>query len=148
DRKKRVRDIADAWLFSEAMAAGPAGASRSRRVWPWMALAGVLAAVLAVAVWPTSPPGQPLRRFESVLGSDVNLDFAGGPAAVLSPDGERLAYVSTGKGEARRLYTRRLDQAESRAITGTEGADAPFFSPDGRWIGFFAGQKLKKVSVD
>src|SRR5439155_22187079 len=49
---------------------------------------------------------------------------------------------------ARRLHTRRLDQAESRAITGTEGPDAPFFAPDGRWIGFYTGQKLKKLSVD
>ncbi len=48
---------------------------------------------------------------------------------------------------ATQLYLRPLDSNESKPIAGTEGATGPFFSPDGQWIGFFAGGKLKKVSV-
>src|SRR5207249_751525 len=45
------------------------------------------------------------------------------------------------------LYLRAMDGFEARAVPGTEGAIAPFFSPDSEWVGFFAGGKLKKVSV-
>ena len=66
--------------------------------------------------------------------------------AVLSPDGKRLAYV-TGRGTAARLYLRSLDQLESTPLSGTEGASAPFFSPNGQWVGFTAEGSLKKISV-
>ena len=48
------------------------------------------------------------------------------------------------------LYLRRMDQAEAKPITGTEGGINPFLSPDNRWVGFWAQKegKLKKVSVD
>ena len=52
-------------------------------------------------------------------------------------------YVSQG-----RLFTRRLDQPATTELAGTAGAYAPFFSPDGRWVAFFAGGRLKKVSVE
>ncbi len=45
------------------------------------------------------------------------------------------------------LFVRRLDQLQAVALAGTEDASYPFFSPDGQWIAFFAGGKLKKVSV-
>ena len=62
---------------------------------------------------------------------------------IFSSDGTRLAYVSQN-----RLFTRQLDQARAAELAGTEGAYAPFFSPDGRWIAFFAPGKLKKISVE
>jgi hypothetical protein len=64
----------------------------------------------------------------------------------LSPDGTHLAYVAI-QGGTQQLYLRAMDSLEARTIPGTEGATEPFFSPDGQWLGFFAGQKLKKVSV-
>jgi serine/threonine-protein kinase len=51
-------------------------------------------------------------------------------------------------GMDRMLYVRQLDQLEPASLAGTEGAMEPFFSPDGEWVGFFAENKLKKVSVD
>ena len=66
---------------------------------------------------------------------------------VISRDGKRVVYVSQGEG-TRQLYVRPLDEFEARPIPGTEGAESfPFFSPDGEWLGFFAGGKLKKVSL-
>ena len=70
-----------------------------------------------------------------------------GAAAVISPDGTRLAFVTTDGQGQRKLYVRSLDQLQANALSGTEGAANPFFSPDGEWIAFFSGNQLKKVSV-
>ncbi|MBA2304948.1 MAG: PD40 domain-containing protein, partial [Acidobacteria bacterium] len=48
---------------------------------------------------------------------------------------------------ATRLYVRRLSDLTAAPLSGTEGATGPFFSPDGQWIGYFAGGKLRKVPV-
>ena len=69
-----------------------------------------------------------------------------GPAVALSPDGTHLAYVAR-QGGTQQLYLRAMDSLEAKPIPGTEGAVNPFFSPDGQWLGFFAGGKLKKISV-
>src|ERR1043166_930091 len=53
----------------------------------------------------------------------------------LSPDGSRMAFVSFSQGK-QQIYLRALDSQESKPISGTEGGDSPFFSPDGKWIGF------------
>jgi Tol biopolymer transport system component len=70
-----------------------------------------------------------------------------GPTLAISPDGETLAYVLE-KGTTAMLYVKAAEDLEPRAMAGTEGARTPFFSPDGRWIGFFDtdDRKLKKVS--
>lgn len=72
------------------------------------------------------------------------MDITSGSAMVLSPDGERLAYVA---GEPPRIYLRPINEFEGISLNGTENAEQPFFSPDGQWIGFFAGNALKKVSI-
>ena len=82
----------------------------------------------------TLPPGQQLAGLEN------------GPAVALSPDGTHLAYVAR-QGGTQQLYLRAMDSLEATPIPGSQSATAPFFSPDGRWIGFFAAGKLKKVSV-
>jgi serine/threonine-protein kinase len=65
-----------------------------------------------------------------------------GTSAILSPDGRRLVYLSRSK-----LFVRQLDQPTARELPGTENAGTPFFSPDGRWVGFFEGENLRKVSL-
>jgi predicted Ser/Thr protein kinase len=82
----------------------------------------------------TLPPGQQLAGLEN------------GPAVALFPDGTHLAYVAR-QGGRQQLYLRSMDSLEAVSVSGTEGASAPFFSPDGQWLGFFAGGKLRKVSV-
>jgi eukaryotic-like serine/threonine-protein kinase len=64
----------------------------------------------------------------------------------LSPDGTQLVYVAD-LGEISQLYVRPLDQLDATPVPGTQGAYGPFFSPDGGWIGFFAENKLKKISL-
>jgi len=50
--------------------------------------------------------------------------------------------------DSTRIHLRRLEEVASTPLTGTEGGYSPFFSPDGRWIGFFAGDKLKKLAIE
>jgi serine/threonine-protein kinase len=88
----------------------------------------------------TSMSGQ--RRFAIQAGADFNM--AGGDQRLLaiSPDGSLIAFVADG-----RLNLRPLDQLRSIPIPGTNGASEPFFSPDGRWIGFWQDRQLKKIPV-
>jgi serine/threonine-protein kinase len=99
--------------------------------------------VLGTLFWrATRPADRPLVRFDVDLGPGVSLGSSAGANAIISPDGTRLVYVSQN-----RLFTRQLDQDQATELPGTEGAYAPFFSPDGQWVAFFDGGKLKKVSV-
>src|ERR1700736_3138018 len=105
-------------------------------------------AVASLVTWNLKPsPPQPVSRVtitlppgQQLAGLDV------GPAVALSPDGTHLAYVAR-QGGNQQLYLRAMDSVEARPIPGTEGAAAPFFSPDGQSLGFFAGSNLKKISV-
>ena len=119
-----------------------------------MAVAAAVLALIAIAfaigfVLRAPKPPQPLQamRLSAEIGADASLYTAFGPAAILSPDGTRLAFVATGSDQKRRIYVRSLDQLQATALSGTENARDPFFSPDGQWIGFFADGKLKKISV-
>jgi serine/threonine-protein kinase len=104
------------------------------------------------ALWPRpAPPPSPPLRLSAELGADASLVTGGigdGAAAVLSPDGALLAFAA-GKGPNAlpQLYVRRLEELQASPLPGTEGAHNPFFSPDGKWIAFFAERKLKKVAV-
>ena len=69
------------------------------------------------------------------------------PTLALSPDGSKLVFAAYHNGITG-LYLRELDNYEIGVIDGTEGAAAPFFSPDGEWIGFFTDFVLKKVPVN
>jgi eukaryotic-like serine/threonine-protein kinase len=104
----------------------------------------VLLGVTSWALWrATQPVERPLVRLDVDLDPDVSLGSSRGADTILSPDGSRLVYVSQ-----RSLFTRRLDQPNASDLAGTEGAYAPFFSPDGQWVAFFAQGKLKKISVE
>jgi Tol biopolymer transport system component len=71
----------------------------------------------------------------------------GRTAIALSPDGSLLVYAGEQNGKSH-LFARPLDSFEARPIPGTEGAYAPFFSPDGRSIAFFAANTLLRVSLE
>ena len=79
------------------------------------------------------------------LSRSTHLGYAQ-PAITLSPDDSSLVYVAD-VGDTTRLFLRLINEFEARPIPGTEGAFYPFFSPDGRSVGFFTKDKLKKVSV-
>jgi len=112
-------------------------------------LAGLfLVAITAgIAIWTLKPtPTQPVTRTVIALPPGERLAGLDKPAVSLSPDGNHVVYVANREG-IQQLYLRAMDTLEAKPIPGTEGAVNPFFSPDGLWLGFFAGGKLKKVSV-
>jgi serine/threonine-protein kinase len=142
DPKERLRDIGDAKALLEEPPQGMA-LRHSRVPWAVAALTTVAAIMLGALLWrATRPIDRPLVRLDVDLGPDVSLGSLAGANASISPDGTRLVYVSHN-----RLFTRRLDQDQAAELPGTEGAHAPFFSPDGQWVAFFGGGKLKKVAV-
>ncbi len=70
------------------------------------------------------------------------------PVMVISPAGDEVVFVAT-DGETRRLYRRSLKSLDAVALEGTDGAKAPFYSPDGLWVGFAAADnRMKKVSLE
>jgi serine/threonine-protein kinase len=107
-------------------------------------------AIVAWAPWRSAPAPKSPMRLSVELGVDLSLPRGGGSgtAAVLSPDGRLLVFVGETAPGTRLLHVRRLDQALPSPLPGTDGATHPFLSPDSRWIGFFAGNKLKKVAVE
>ncbi len=109
---------------------------------------GVL--IAGLATWNLKPsPSRPVSRAVITLPPGQQLaGLENGPAVTISPDGTHLAYVAIQGGAQQQLYLRAMDSLEAKPIPGTEGASNPFFSPDGQWLGFFAGGKLRKVLVN
>jgi Tol biopolymer transport system component len=123
--------------------------SRSRWL-PW-AVAASLAAVAAVMLWKgrSRPPvAQAIIRL-AVPPPDKGAFYLPGEGVELavSPEGSKIAFVASGGDGARRVFLRPLSDLDARPIDGTEGASSLFFSPDGRSIGFFARDKLKRVDL-
>jgi len=164
DRKRRLADIADARLDIEdalraddraAHASSAAGRSIeapwTRGLIPWIVAAAATAvAATAVLSWAPWKPAltQPSRRLSAVFGANVSLATTlGNPAIALSRDGSTLAFVGQAAGSAPQLYVRRLDQLNPTRLEGTDGASAPFFSPDGQRIAYFAEGRLKKIAT-
>jgi Tol biopolymer transport system component/tRNA A-37 threonylcarbamoyl transferase component Bud32 len=137
-----------------ATVSSPAEPHGVRRRWPVSKVAAhgvaALATVAALWGWLRPAPAQPVSRFSLYLPASralQQLGQAGGRLAI-SPDGRRLVYVGPGEGGPR-LWLRRLDQLDATPISGTEGGASPFFSPDGRQIGFVTrGRTVRLVSLE
>jgi serine/threonine-protein kinase len=118
---------------------------------PWI-LVGILTVVLLLVLIfafnsKSRGPVETLRlNLSLVTLPNQNLLRTGVQALALSPDGKRLVYTLSEEGQ-NLLYTRSLDSFTATPIKGPTNGRAPFFSPDGQWIGFLADGKLKKVSV-
>jgi serine/threonine-protein kinase len=163
DRRSRIPDLSvvrfmmtDGWSTEPqaAVSTTPVGAApvqpRAGRLLPWLvcaALVLLLGGVLAFWVpWSKAPTPAPVR-VSAEIGAKASI-FGLGASMALSPDGQMLAMTAQPElTDPPRIYVRRLDQLQATMLSGTEGAAAPFFSPDGQWIGFFAGGKMKKVAV-
>ena len=159
DVKTRLRDIGEARVAIAKYIVDPmpepepveVAVRAASRPYIWIAATAVLVLAsvgLALGWYRASRPGlKPLMRFNDDLGVDLYLDNANGPAVAISPDGSRLAFLSFIDGK-RQISVRLVGSSKSNVLANTEDAAAPFFSPDGRWIGFFASSKLKKISVE
>lgn len=93
-----------------------------------------------------APTAASTARLSIALPDDVRVDALQGGVAV-APDGSRIAFVAEAHGEPL-LFVRDVREFEAREVRGSAGARDPFFSPDGRRVGFFAGGRLTTASVD
>ncbi|MEJ2086461.1 MAG: protein kinase [Acidobacteriota bacterium] len=122
------------------------------RLMPWLLLV-LTTAALAVAIWMPWRNAAPVHTPQPPLKLDVSLSeypadtTAPGAATILSPAGDRLAYVVV-DGEDYKLNVRALDQLDGSMLAQGAGAESPyhpFFSPDGEWLGFVTSGELKKI---
>jgi serine/threonine-protein kinase len=129
----------------------PATAIPARWSWrPTLPLVAVLfvgAIMASLAIWNLTPSPETatgsITRLVLPLPTGLRPTVA---SLILSPDGSYLAFTSR-RGGVRQLYLRAMESLETNVVPDTEDASRPFFSPDGRWVGFFAGGNLKKVSI-
>ena len=149
DPKQRIRDVADAAY--ELSAAEPALPPAIGRKPAWLVAAVCLAVGAGPAPSSRSRFADRRPRFYKRHGGSQCLGYPrfdrGVPAVALSPDGAALAFRGRGRDGVERIYVRDFRSLELRPLAGTEGGRMPFFSPDGGWIGFFAGNSLKKVPL-
>jgi serine/threonine-protein kinase len=159
DRWATAREFADALKASAATAATvvvaspPMRAPPAHRRWfgspiPWAVGLAVLAIGLLWTRMGTRPDeSRSAVRFPLTLAPNERVATTMGSTVAISPDGRIIAYSGVGGGGVQQLFLRALSEIRARPIPGTEDAERPFFSPDGRWLGFLAKGQLRKVPV-
>lgn len=168
NRTHRLHDIGDARLeIEEALvdlssgvtAAAAAPAVRRRRtalLWTVGLLSAAVLIGLAVSLLLRAsapiPPTVTRLTFAPPQGVKLIGTISVGGSSfqhlALSPQGDRAAFVGNAEGKGRQLYLQAINDIEAHVIPNTEGAHSPFFSPEGRWLGYQQGKQLKKVSLD
>jgi serine/threonine-protein kinase len=153
-----VRIVIPKGSYAPVVESAPAIAERrqdlgKRAAFPAVAVAVAIVALTFWSRWQTqdSPP-VPLTRLELDLGDGAVMRSTqvGSSSIIISPDGSRLVFVSF-RNQEPRLMTRALNEiggSESVELPGTVGVRGPFFSPDGRHVGFLAGKRLWKTRID
>jgi len=160
-RSSRIADISTARFLLSAAAIDVLGSNTSavnaapapvrRSAWLGLVAAAALgAAAAAAAIWTLVPHAAPaglthLTRLTLTLPAGDRIGAEEFPSLALSPDGTQVVYSGLHEGK-QQLFVRALDSTEATPLVGTEGGVMPFFSPDGRWLAFFALGQLKKVS--
>jgi Tol biopolymer transport system component len=165
DPQTRLHDIADAGLEIEDAVAesapfvvampgrDPWRVSRRRALLTSLAGVALAGAIIGGGYWlATRETTRDLvvttSRLAVPIPAGQQVERAGLAPLAISPDGRRVVYAAVERGGRTQLFQRALDRFESSAIDGTDGGSAPFFSPDGRWVGFYANGMLQRVSID
>jgi Tol biopolymer transport system component/tRNA A-37 threonylcarbamoyl transferase component Bud32 len=149
DPRQRLRDVGEARVaLGEKTAAEPPGPGsphpgRPSRATTALGLALLLTAAGLAWILLARPAARHVRLRELSIVPPPKSSFG---TFALSPDGRRLAFAAATEGRVS-LWLRNLDAMEAVAVPGTEGAHQPFWSPDARSIGFFAGGKLERLDL-
>lgn len=156
DPAKRWQSASDVkleldWASSDLQSDDPAPHSNSTLRWLLPLALACLALAAAMAAWASlrrTPAHDRVYRF--ALAPPPDAEFLSVPnrsGLALSPDGRSLVFLAIRNNQSR-LWIQRLDSPTARELVGTENASAPFWSPDNRSIGFFAGGYLKRIDAD
>lgn len=161
DARRRLQVIGDARIELEnsssnlesgedaALQPLPPRAHRWQRVVLW-SVAGLLGGGLltaAVLFWIYGGGASPFPAHLNITLPSSQTLLNNGMDLAISRDGTQVAYVATDGKSAQQIWLRQLDDFTAKSVPGTEGGAAPFFSPDGQWLGFFAAHRLEKVSL-
>jgi serine/threonine protein kinase len=159
DPDERIQTVHDLKLQLQAIAETPfattqssAAVPPSRRWLPWLAAAVLALAAIGFALAYFRSPRTPDVSVHSYILPPENATFlltgnvAGPP--VLSPDGLRIAFVAKTMDGKQLLWIRPLNSPVAQAMSGTDGATFPFWSPDSRYVAFFSGGKLNKMDAN
>jgi Tol biopolymer transport system component len=111
-----------------------------------MTLVVVAGAALSLPGLLRRPAEAPLMRFAVTAPEGVNMQ-EDPPFSAISPDGRAVVFVAADSSGAVGLWVRPIGSLAAQTMSGTDNATFPFWSPDGRFVGFFADGKLKKVAV-
>jgi Tol biopolymer transport system component len=156
ERFQSARDVGFALeAMSDASGAATEEALPAARRWRVPVTAAVMGALVAtlvavaIALARRGPVARATRvNLQVVLPAGVTPTRVPTTSSMaLSPDGTQLALVAITRGRPM-VWLRPLHRLEAKVIEGTEGAASPFWSPDGRFIAFFAGGSLKKIAAD
>jgi WD40 repeat protein len=124
----------------------PEARGASRRAVAGLGLLALLAIAAAVWGWLRPAPALPVTATYVKLAANEappGGTFSGGVA----DDGSALVYMGPGEAGTGRIWIKQRNELHAAPLAGTEGGVAPFFSPDARWVAFFADGKLKKIPV-
>ena len=139
--KQRLQAIGDWKLMLDELQA-PIENPRGNPKLPWVLAVAALVALATLAFFHfREAPAETAVVRTTILHPGT---AAGGQVAI-SPDGRTVAFAGRGVDGADQLWVRPLDAPAAQALPGTNGASYPFWSPDGKSLGFFAGGKLKRI---
>ena len=145
-------DAAELGRYSQT-GSGLVEATSLRRLRVVASVAVAFAAVAAAGWWVAArryaePPETVRFALNFATGFQLGNAVPGqGTELAISPDGGTVAIVGSGVGLPQMNFIRTLGDLQARPLPGTDGGYSPFFSPDGKWLAFFASQQLKKVAV-
>jgi serine/threonine-protein kinase len=123
--------------------------ARRKTAVPWIIAVIALAAAVLEGGWLVTHRAAPRRtvRFTLDIAPDESVLDPGGIVVAASPDGNHFAYLARKAGGLRKLFIRKLGDLSGKEVVGSDEAYGPFFSADGKWIGFRTGTELKKVPI-
>jgi serine/threonine protein kinase len=144
------------WIAAERSSPGadasPRAPSNKRERLSWtiaMVIAVVLALIAGSFLHRSHPSEQSIRAVINPPDkTTLNLSGDAAGPLVLSPDGAAIAFAATGLDGKTALWIRSMNSLDARSLPGTDGAIFPFWSPDGRSLGFFADGQLKTIDLN
>ncbi len=173
DPRDRLHDIADVRIVLQSLSSDDQYGGESAiavpgspgwRTWlPWSLTAAFAGALIIIGITGVVSEQEP---HESTAVVRTTIDLPAGTQLnnvclpgwkwpirneiAISPNGRTLVFSAVAEegNSSVSLYRRAMDRSDAELIPGTEGASSPFFSPDGKWVAFWSGDELRKVSLD